>query len=148
MCDGIAAVRFVALLPGVARRPVARCRTALTCASPSWRCSRHGKLPDRERQFGGIETNALVLALPREAVSTHQVQRIECAPVGQTELPQRQLDRGLLRRVRIEADRDQDHLTSARCALAVQQYLVVRRRVERDAEMRLQCGMRAADTIE
>ena len=70
------------------------------------------------------------------------------ASIRQAPLPQRNFDRSLPAHVRIEADRHQDHVVSARPPLAVEQHLVVERRIEGHAEMALQRRIRAADAVE
>src|ERR1700692_4489196 len=104
--------------------------------------------PETERQFRGIEPNVLVLAIPCEILTTHQV----CCPdrglVRQAELPQRHLDRRFLCDVGIKADGDQDHAAVQAITFSVQNDLVVEGIVKYQAPMRLQRRMPAADPVQ
>ena len=115
----------------------------------------HGRVPSSGKRrhsakgdCAGIEPQPLPLAVQREALAGHQVLDRERGVVGQLPFPQRDLEAGLLRLVRIEADDREHHVLVARQRLAVDEHLVVARVVEAHAEMAVQRGIGLADAVE
>src|SRR5579883_3514681 len=83
-------------------------RMSLAWASISastWRNAPNGK-----RKLGGIEPDALQLAMPSEIGLPHQITRGDSRAVGQAPFPQRHLDGHIVRMKWIEIDGDQDHV--------------------------------------
>ncbi len=115
---------------------------------PSW-CSRRCDLPDRERQIGGIEADALAACRSRRSGGRASgrlppAPRHPAGPIPTTEsrLPLPATPWGS----RLTATRIMSRV--AGCSLAIQQHLIVERRIEGHAEMSLQRGMRPADAVE
>src|ERR1051326_2268040 len=65
-------------------------------------------VPDRARIERGIQADALGHAMPSQAVAVQQLLHLDRADAAQ--LMDRQLDGRLMRAVRIEVDRDPDHV--------------------------------------
>jgi len=80
----------------------------------------------------------LVLAPPGEGAISDQILDIERAVITDPELPERDFDPGFLRVIRIEIDRDEDHLVTLARGLAVIEDMLVRGIVEAHVEMRVQ----------
>src|ERR1700742_881926 len=101
--------------------------------------------PDTERLLRRIEPNMLILAIPHEIVPAHQIRHRNRGLIPQAELPERHLDRRLLRDVGIEADGHQDHAAIKRITFSVQNDLVVEGIVKCQPEMGLQRRMPPPD---
>src|ERR1700733_9500582 len=65
--------------------------------------------PDTERRLRRVEPNTLVLAIPHEILTTHQIGYLDRGLICQAEFPQRHFDPRFLCDVGIKAHGDQDH---------------------------------------
>ena len=125
---------------------VAAAGAVLVCASMS-ASDRQRDAPNGKGQFGGIETDALQLAVPGEGCVAHQIVDRNGGVVGQAELPGRHFDRRLVGVKRIEIHRHQDHFGAIGRKFAVEQNLIVMGRIEPQAEMAVQRRMVFPDAV-
>src|SRR5690606_33978513 len=111
--------------------------------------SGHGPYtPYSERQMPGLDTHPLGLAVPLPGMAVHQILPLGDSLVGQSELPERQLEMALLGVEGIEAYRHQNEIGQVLGALAEVQDVVIPGVVGLKAEMGLQRKVVPADTVE
>src|ERR1700742_2845183 len=97
--------------------------------------------PEPERRRSGIKPDTLVLAMPHERLTTHQVSHLDRSRIRQAEFPQRHLDRRVLGDVGIKAHGHQDHAAVQAITFSIQNYLVIESIVKNQPPMRLQRRM-------
>src|SRR5690606_15276414 len=111
--------------------------------------SGHGPYtPYSERQMPGLDTHPLGLAVPLPGMAVHQILPLGDSLVGQSELPERQLEMALLGVGGIEAYRHQNEIGQVLGALAEVQDVVIPGVVGLKAEMGLQRRVVRAPAVE
>src|SRR5690606_1069068 len=111
--------------------------------------SGHGPYtPYSERQMPGLDTHPLGLAVPLPGMAVHQILPLGDSLVGQSELPERQLEMALLGVEGIEAYRHQNEIGQVLGALAEVQDVVIPGVVGLKDEMGLQHRVVRAYTVE